>query len=102
MDVQQHPEKYSDEQIEAMMAELDKPVDVEAAWKDFCSKNRVGEIPRTVSGQPAKRISLRWWQAIAAVVIIAQGVWGVTTLHSDKLKFSFPYWDEPQTQDLVT
>lgn len=102
MDVQQHPEKYSDEQIEAMMAELDKPVDVETTWKDFCSKNRAGETPRTASGQPAKRSSLRWWQAIAAVVIIAQGVWGVTTLHSDKLKFSFPYWDEPQTQDVVT
>lgn len=102
MDVQQHPEKYSDEQIEAVMAELDKPVDVETAWKDFSSKNITENALRKTVGQPAKRISLRWWQAIAAVVIIAQGVWGVTTLHSDKLKFNFQSWDKPETQDAVT
>ena len=31
-DMQEHPEKYSDEQLEAMMAELDKEPDTEAAW----------------------------------------------------------------------
>lgn len=102
MDMQQHPEKYSDEQIEAVMAELDKPVDVETAWKDFSSKNITENALRTTARQPAKRISLRWWQAIAAVVIIAQGVWGVTTLHSDKLKFNFQSWDKPETQDAIT
>ena len=32
MDMQEHPENYSDEQLERMMAELDKEPDVEAAW----------------------------------------------------------------------
>ena len=31
-DMQEHPERYSDEQLEAMMAELDKEPDTEAAW----------------------------------------------------------------------
>ncbi len=32
LDMQEHPENYSDEQLEAMMAELDKETDAEAAW----------------------------------------------------------------------
>ena len=32
-DMQEHPEKYSDEQLEAMMAELDKEPDAEKAWR---------------------------------------------------------------------
>ena len=31
-DMQEHPENYSDEQLEAMMAELDKESDTEEAW----------------------------------------------------------------------
>ena len=31
-DMQEHPERYSDEQLEAMMTELDKEPDAEAAW----------------------------------------------------------------------
>ncbi|MBP3712041.1 MAG: DUF4974 domain-containing protein [Bacteroidaceae bacterium] len=31
-DMQEHPENYSDEQLEAMMAELDKEPDTEEAW----------------------------------------------------------------------
>ena len=33
IDMQEHPENYSDEQLERMMAELDKEPDVEAAWQ---------------------------------------------------------------------
>ena len=32
IDMQEHPENYSDEQLERMMAELDKEPDTEAAW----------------------------------------------------------------------
>ena len=35
-DMQEHPEKYSEEQIEAMMDELDRLPDVDAAWQKFC------------------------------------------------------------------
>ena len=35
LDMQEHPEKYSDQQIEAMMDELDHTADTEAAWQRF-------------------------------------------------------------------
>ena len=34
-DMQEHPEKYSEEQIEAMMDDLDRLPDVDAAWQKF-------------------------------------------------------------------
>ena len=39
MDMQEHPENYSDEQLERMMAELDKEPDVDAAWKKTLSNS---------------------------------------------------------------
>ena len=38
-DMQEHPERYSDEQLEAMMAELDKKPDAEEAWKKTLSNS---------------------------------------------------------------
>ena len=38
-DMQEHPENYSDEQLEAMMAELDKEPDTEAAWQKTLSNS---------------------------------------------------------------
>lgn len=35
LDMQEHPEKYSDTQIEAMMDDLDKMPDVDKAWHEF-------------------------------------------------------------------
>ena len=35
LDMQEHPEKYSDQQIEAMMDELDQTADTETAWRRF-------------------------------------------------------------------
>ena len=35
--MQEHPEKYSDEQLEAMMTELDKEPDAEVAWQKVLS-----------------------------------------------------------------
>ena len=35
LDMQEHPEKYSEEQIEAMMDEIDQVPDVDAAWQTF-------------------------------------------------------------------
>ena len=39
LDMQEHPENYSDEQLEAMMADLDCKPDTEAVWE------RVGRVP---------------------------------------------------------
>lgn len=35
LDMQEHPEKYSEEQIETMMDDLDQMPDVESAWQRF-------------------------------------------------------------------
>ena len=39
IDMQEHPENYSDEQLERMMAELDKEPDVDAAWQKTLSNS---------------------------------------------------------------
>ena len=36
-DMQEHPEKYSEEQIETMMDDLDRLPDVDTAWQKFCA-----------------------------------------------------------------
>ena len=35
LDMQEHPENYSDEQLEAMMDDLDSDLDAQAAWERF-------------------------------------------------------------------
>lgn len=42
LDMQEHPEKYSEEQIEAIMDEADQVPDVETAWQKF-EIQRLGE-----------------------------------------------------------
>ena len=79
LDMQRHPENYSDAQIEEMMAELDKPVDVEAAWQDFSDRHLAESPANTTHRKTVKRISTLWLRAIAAMAVIAVGVWGVVT-----------------------
>lgn len=38
LDMQEHPDKYSDEQIEALLDELDREPDVESAWQKFSAE----------------------------------------------------------------
>lgn len=75
--MQQHPENYSDEQIEAMMAELDEPVDVEACWEEFCKKT----VPNHVQTKSRKKNNLLWWSSIAAAVIVLFAAWEVIQLN---------------------
>ena len=35
LDMQEHPETYSEEQIETMMDDLDRLPDVDVAWQEF-------------------------------------------------------------------
>jgi len=63
LDMQEHPENYSDEQLEQMMAELDKEPDTEAAWKRFEKKNK-----KSYSSLPTLHFS---FDRIAAVFLVA-------------------------------
>ena len=63
-DMQEHPEKYTDEQLEAMMTELDKEPDAEVAWQKVLSNSPLKEensIPLRKS---------RGWSSLRRVVAI--------------------------------
>ena len=45
LDMQEHPEKYSEEQIEALMDELDQVPDVDAAWQRHNSARNHAPVP---------------------------------------------------------
>jgi len=58
LDMQEHPEKYSEEQIEAMMDELDQMPDIGTAWQKFEQNNH----------QNASLPSRNWWKAAATFI----------------------------------
>lgn len=60
-DMMEHPDNYSDEQIEAMMNDIDRDVDVDAKWKEFEAKHR------KVTRKSVKHVRL--WRNVAAVVV---------------------------------
>ena len=45
-DMQEHPEKYSDQEIEAMMDDLDQMPDVDMAWQEFNHQHTAICTPR--------------------------------------------------------
>ena len=53
-DMQEHPKKYSEEQIETMMDDLDRLPDVDVAWQEFQQ-----------TGQSSPR---RWLKAAASII----------------------------------
>ena len=63
-DMQEHPEKYSDQEIEAMMDDLDQMPDVDTAWQEFNHQQTAIRTPR------------RWLQiaAMFAGVVFFSGI----------------------------
>ena len=51
LDMQEHPENYSDEQLERMMTDIDRESDTDAAWQRF---NRAQLFP-PIKGRGAQR-----------------------------------------------
>lgn len=66
LDMQEHPEKYSEEQLESIMDELDRLPDVYKAWHDFEENQH----------QITMRSSRRWLKVAASIigVIMASGI----------------------------
>lgn len=68
LDMQEHPENYSDEQLEQMMAELDKEADAEAAWQKLASLH----LPRRGETTLEKASSLEEvWKGAAVFLAVA-------------------------------
>ena len=63
-DMQEHPEKYTDEQLEAMMTELDKEPDAEVAWQKVLSNSPLNEE----NSLPLRKG--RGWSSLRRVVAI--------------------------------
>lgn len=66
LDMQEHPEKYSDEQLESMMDELDRLPDVDKAWHKFEQNHH----------QITMRSPRSWLKVAASIigVIMASGI----------------------------
>ena len=64
LDMQEHPENYSDQELETVMDDLDRMPDVDLAWQEF------------VSQHSATRTSRRWLQiaAVFAGMILLSGI----------------------------
>ena len=67
LDMQEHPEKYTEEQIEAMMDELDHMPDVERAWQRYKEE----QMPNPIHS------SRRWLKTAASIISILM-VSGIT------------------------
>ena len=96
MDMQEHPENYSDEQLEAMMAELDKEPDTEAAWKKTLSNS-------PLKGEDSLPLREGWggsfFRRIAAVFIVFAFL-GIMSLAGYRAFFFKTTTDNrPQTTD---
>ena len=72
LDMQEHPEKYSDEQIETLMDELDQMPETETAWQKF-TQDRL---------HVAERSTHRWMKIAASTVgvIIISGI-AIAAIH---------------------
>ena len=56
-DMQEEPDKYSDQEIEAMMDDLDQVPDVDEAWQQFAKQHIASERP------------IHTWRQSAAILI---------------------------------
>jgi len=79
-DMQEHPERYSDEQLEAMMAELDKEPDAEAAWQRLTAPLHLPQRGET-KARKASPLGEVWR---GAAIFIAAAFLGIISLASYK------------------
>lgn len=83
LDMQEHPENYSDSELEAMMDELDREPDVDKEWKKIgaplLSPQRVDDAIRATSSKRGIwRSPLRRIAAVLIPVLIASGIaWAI-------------------------
>ena len=67
LDMQEHPEKYSDEQLEAMMTQIDRVPDIQGAWKRF-DKTHTSSQTFTTPYFNEREVVRRRWLRIAVML----------------------------------
>ena len=89
LDMQEHPENYSDEQLEVMMNDIDRDPDTDAVWNQFVQKG---------SGNVS---AARKWLKIAAMFICILLMTGIA-LAAYKTIVDQPLTRSHQMYDLTT
>ena len=87
LDMQEHPERYSDEQLEQVMAELDKEPDAEEAWKKTLSNSPLKGENKKLPFQGNSHFSLFTFHFSLrrfAAIIVAAAFLGIMSLASYK------------------
>ena len=74
LDMQEHPENYTDEQLETMMDDLDRVPDVQQAWKEFLGSEKLRVkseegLARRPEGESQFAAALPSFRKVAAVFI---------------------------------
>ena len=64
-DMQEHPELYTESQLESLMEQLDKEPDVDAAWQEFESNLSLN----TDAGKP-----MRWYSSMRKIAAAVVGI----------------------------
>ncbi len=67
LDMQEHPEKYSDEQLEAMITEIDRTPDIQGAWERF-DKTHTSPQSLTTPHLNGREVAGRRWLRMAAML----------------------------------
>jgi hypothetical protein len=88
LDMQEHPENYSEEQIEAMMDELDRVPDVETAWQKYRSEKGMAESEESVAHAHSSLFkvaaSIISILMVSGITLAAIHIWSLTSNPSPK------------------
>lgn len=88
LDMQEHPENYSEEQIEAIMDELDRMPNVETAWQKYISEKGIvkSEKPVTPSHSSFFKVaaSIISVLMVSGIALAAIHMWSLTSNPSPK------------------
>ena len=85
-DMQEEPEKYSDQELEAMMDEVDQMADADEAWQQFCQQRMPPANP------------MHTWRKMAAILISIITISGIAfaAVHFVRNHEGRPAQTEPQ------
>lgn len=89
LDMQEHPEQYSDAQLEAMMTDIDHESDMEAAWERL----EKGRMPMSLR-KGGRTVRPRWMRVAATFV----GVLVVAAMAMAAIQLIRSHYEQPETK----
>lgn len=89
LDMQEHPEQYSDAQLEAMMTDIDRESDMEAAWERL----EKGRMPKPLR-EGVRTVRPRWMRVAATFV----GVLVVAAMAMAAIQLIRSHYEQQETK----